>query len=68
MHEIKSEMKKNRWVQLSSPVQKRVGAELMLERLVLNMQPTPSAIFSRMLESDSEGFYCSMCSCCCVGV
>lgn len=48
-----SEIKKDRWVQLSSPVVNRIRDKMMFQRLVLNMQPTPSAIFSRMLESVS---------------
>lgn len=40
-------------MQLSSPVVNRIRAKMMFQRLVLNMQPTPSAIFSRMLESVS---------------
>lgn len=49
--------------------QYRIRAKIMLERSVLNIQPTPSAIFSRMLECGSECFLLSVfmlpCGCVC---
>lgn len=49
--------------------QYRIRAKIMFERSVLNIQPTPSAIFSRMLECGSECFLLSvfmlLCGCVC---
>lgn len=56
-------------MQLSSPAVNRRRAEMLIKRLVLNIQPSPSAAFSRKLESDCEClFFCSPRSCCRVGV
>lgn len=50
---------------MSPPTVLAIKAKMMLERLVLNMQPTLSAIFSMTLESD---YFSAPCSCYSVGV
>lgn len=63
-----------RWVRvvwLSPPIVHGIRAKMLLKRLVVNMQPTSSAIFSRMLKSDSVSalfvfLFCAFMLCGCV--